>query len=101
MGLAYKPAALADLDEIWNYTDQRFGRVQAEVYLREIAAACTAIEQGERSGTSIDVIRPGYRKLPVRSHVIFFCRTDKGVTEIIRILHQRMDVGLKLDPSAD
>jgi toxin ParE1/3/4 len=86
------PAAQADLDNIWNYTAERWGVEQAERYLHAIRGACEALADGRRRGQSIDAIRPGYRKLASGSHFLFFRMTDRGEIEIIRILHQRMDV---------
>ena len=40
---------------------------------------------------SAEEIRAGYRKVTVGSHVMFF-RMQSDVVEIIRILHQSMDV---------
>lgn len=99
MAVLYAPAALADLEEIWDYTEQGFGRAQAERYLRTIATACTTVATDPGRGIGVDYIRPGYRKLPVNAHVIFFRATGQGDVEIIRILHQRMDVGRKLGPA--
>ena len=39
----------------------------------------------------MDDIRMGYRKLPIGSHFIIFRLVD-DVVEIIRILHQRIDI---------
>jgi toxin ParE1/3/4 len=41
-------------------------------------------------------VRPGYRRAAVGSHVLFFRRRADGLPEIIRILHQRMDVPARL-----
>ena len=35
--------------------------------------------------------RKGYRSLPVENHVVFYRIRDKDI-EIVRILHQRMEV---------
>lgn len=43
-------------------------------------------------GVACDEIMPGYRKFSQGSHVIFFKNTTKGVIEIVRVLHQSMDV---------
>ncbi|MEU6191504.1 type II toxin-antitoxin system RelE/ParE family toxin [Nocardia sp. NPDC047038] len=37
-------------------------------------------------------IRPGYRNLAAKSHTLYYRPTDEGVIDIIRILHQRMDL---------
>lgn len=90
--LLYSPAAQADLDSIWTYTFERWGAAQAASYLRELDAACRELAAGTKTSKAIGDIRPGYRKAPARSHVVFFRRVDDGDTLIIRILHRRMDV---------
>ena len=49
---------------------------------------------GGGAGLGVDV-RDGYLKHPIGRHFIFFRTTDDGI-EVIRILHQRMDVGRHL-----
>ena len=51
---------------------------------------------GRKQGRAIDDIRPVYRKLAVASHFLFYRITDAGLINVIRILHQRMDVASRL-----
>ena len=88
---ALSPAAQADLEDIWDYTVRRWGEAQAENYTRNIQAACEALSEGTMISRSAEEIRAGYRKVTVGSHVMFF-RMQSDVVEIIRILHQSMDV---------
>lgn len=85
------PAAQADLESIWDYTVRHWGKAQAERYTRGIQAACEALGNGTLVSRSADDIRAGYRKAAVGSHVMFF-RVQGDMVEIIRILHQSMDV---------
>ena len=94
-GYSLSPAARADLESIWDYTVTHWGEAQAEDYTRKIQAACEALSKGTIITRSAEDIREGYRKVTVGSHVIFF-RIQSGVVEIIRILHQSMDVGRHL-----
>jgi toxin ParE1/3/4 len=91
-GYVLSPAAHADLDSIWNYTTETWGVDQAESYVLGIRAACEALALGQRRGRSAEDIRAGYRKLAVGSHLLFYRMTDAGLVDVIRILHQRMDV---------
>ncbi len=70
-GFVLSPAARADLDEIWEYTAERWSIDQAERYVRAIVDACQALVDGQRQGTAVDHIRKGYFKLSVGSHVVF------------------------------
>jgi len=65
---------------------------QAERYILRIRDACQALADGRRRGRAVDDIRPGYLKLAVGSHFLFFRITDTGLIDVVRILHQRMDV---------
>jgi len=90
------PAAQADLDAIWNYTATQWGTGQAADYVRDIRDACAALARGERLSRPADEIRAGYRRCLVGAHVLFFRVTPAGDIEIVRILHQRMDVNRHL-----
>lgn len=80
------------MDDIWDYTIERWGAAQAADYVRTLDKACQDVASGTRVSTSIDDIRSGYRKLLVQSHVIFWRQNEAGDTEVVRILHGRMDV---------
>lgn len=91
-GYVLAPAARSDLDAIWDYTVDRWGMAQAERYLFAIRDACNALAAGVRIGKAIDDVRQGYRKLPVGSHMLFYRVAPGGQIEVVRILHQRMDI---------
>lgn len=86
------PAAQADLEQIWDYTHDRWRVDQAEDYLRELQRAVNRIAANPRIGRACDEIRPGYRKLAAGSHTLFYRVTAEDVIDVMRILHQRMDV---------
>lgn len=44
------------------------------------------------SGKDIDHLRKGYRASRVKSLKIFYRKAEDEITEVIRILHQRMDI---------
>jgi toxin ParE1/3/4 len=90
------PAARADLDEIWEYTTQQWGIERAERYIRDVVDACQAVADGRRQGRAIDDIRKGYYKLAVGSHLLFYRMAKDGTVDVVRILHQRMDIPERL-----
>ncbi|GFG87209.1 MAG: type II toxin-antitoxin system RelE/ParE family toxin [Mycolicibacter algericus] len=85
------PAARADLEQIWDYTADRWGVDQAEEYLRELQYAIERLAANPRIGRTCDEIRPGYRKLSAGSHTLFYRLTADAVVDVVRVLHQRMD----------
>ena len=90
-GYALTPAAQADLWEIWDYTARHWGEAQAVRYTRDIQVTCDGLSDGTLVGLSAEDVRPGYRKIGVGSHVMYY-RERASALEIVRILHRRMDV---------
>jgi toxin ParE1/3/4 len=90
MRATFSSRAKSDIQEIWNYTVEHWGKGQAEIYLRLIGAAVASIAADPKVGRPSDEVRPGYRKYLVGSHVLFYRATDKAIF-VVRILHQRMD----------
>lgn len=84
------PAAQHDLSSIWDFTQERWDREQAEVYVNEIRAAIARIAADPARGRACDAIRDGYRRYSIGSHLIFYLDGAETV-DVIRILHQRMD----------
>ena len=85
-----RPLALNDLEGIWEYTFATWGEEQAERYLHELNWAFEELARHPKLGRSCDVIREGYRKHLVGSHVVFY-RVDDQDIEIVRVLHSSMD----------
>jgi toxin ParE1/3/4 len=85
------PRAQADIDDIWEYTVERWGVRQAEIYVRLIKAAVEAVGADPGLGQNYDYVRSGYRRYMVGSHVVLY-RVTAALIVVVRILHQRMDV---------
>jgi toxin ParE1/3/4 len=84
------PRAQADLDEIWDYTADRWGLEQAEAYTRQLWKHIQTVAENPSLGRECGEVRAGYRQYSSGSHVLFYLLTDNGVN-IVRILHERMD----------
>ncbi len=91
------PAAVADLENIWDYTCERWGDAQAEEYTREIQRAIARVVDNPMIGRACDDVRAGYRKHAVGSHMLYYRIADVDVIDVVRILHQRMDVDRHFD----
>ena len=86
------PAAQADLEEVWDYTAERWDVDQAEEYLRGLQHAIERAAANPRVGRGCDEIRPGYRQLAAASHTLYYRLSADGTVDVVRVLHQRMDV---------
>ncbi len=84
--------AIEDLRSIGRYTQENWGHEQRNKYLARLDACFHTIAREPHIGLACDDIRIGYRKYHVGRHLIFYRQKDANV-EIIRILHDRMEVG--------
>ena len=84
--------AVEDLENIWTYTLQKWSIEQADRYYNLIINEIEFITENFMSGKSMDHIKSGYRASIVKSHLIFYRKSQNNQVEIIRILHQRMDI---------
>ncbi len=57
--LLFSPRAQTDVEEILQYSAERFGAEQADAYLREIRPAAQTIAKDPRRGRACDEIREG------------------------------------------
>lgn len=88
--------AISDLEKIWLYTLSKWSKKQADRYHNQIFDEINYIVENFEICRSIDYIKPGYRISKVKSHLIFFKKSEDNIIEIIRILHQNMDIENRL-----
>lgn len=90
-------AAKSDLKSIAAYTQRRWGKEQRRIYARQFDDAFHMLADTLEAGIACDVIKVGYRKFPLGSHVIFYRPLSETEIEIVRILHKRMDLARQLE----
>ncbi|WP_300668222.1 type II toxin-antitoxin system RelE/ParE family toxin [Desulfoluna sp.] len=83
--------AVEDLKLIGLFMLQRWGRDQRNTYLHKLDESFHLLSEQPFSGAVCDDIRRGYRVYHVGRHLIFY-RLVASRVEIIRILHERMNV---------
>ncbi len=90
----YRLTGLAnrDLNEIWEYTFEKWSIKQAEVYYEQFIESFNQITLNPDLGKFYDSIEPKLRGLKVARHIVFYELMDEETVEISRILHQSMDV---------
>ncbi len=88
--------AEADLDGIWFYTAEKWSFEQAERYLASIRSEIEKIAQNPESGRSYAHVLENCRAYKVKSHYIFYEIISDDHVEILRILHERMDMENRL-----
>jgi toxin ParE1/3/4 len=97
--MSYKISVQAseDIENIWLYTFENWSLEQADRYVNLIFDEIEYLVDNPNSGKDFNHIRNNYRCSKVKSHIIFYRLTDKqNNIEIIRVLHQRMDIENRL-----
>jgi toxin ParE1/3/4 len=90
--------ALNDLEKIWLYTFEAWSKEQADHYFNLLMNEIEYLSDNPKSGKDYSEIRKGYFRSRVKSHFIFYKINLKNEEiEIIRILHQQMDISSRLD----
>ena len=88
--------AIEDLDKIWIYTLNKWSKEQADRYYDLIIAEIECIAENYLIGKSAEQTRKNYRVTKMKSHLIFYRKVDNEIVEIVRVLHQRMDIKKRL-----
>jgi toxin ParE1/3/4 len=88
--------AIEDLEKIWIYTFKKWSKEQADRYHKLIIDEIEFIANNFNLIQEIDYIRIGYRMSKVKSHLVFCKASDDGTIDIVRILHQKMDIENRL-----
>lgn len=87
-----------DIEDIWLYTYENWSPEQADRYFNQIIDEIEYLAEYPESGKDCDQIRKGYFRSRIKSHFIFYkINRKKEVIEIIRILHERMDIESRLE----
>ncbi len=90
--------AFYDLEKIWLYTFENWSMEQADYYFNLIMNEIEYLTRNPTSGKDYNKVRKGYFRSRVKSHFIFYRINLKDEEiEIIRILHQQMDISARLD----
>src|SRR5215813_2610030 len=90
--------AARDLREIWLYTLRTWSEEQADRYYGLLLDEIEYVAGNPSAGKAQGHIRKGYFRTQVKAHYIFYrVNSVENVVEIIRILHQRMDIEARLE----
>ena len=86
-----------DLTNIWEYTVDTWSERQADDYYNMLIASFQKITENPRLfGLKYEEIAEGLRGYRANKHIIFYRILADGDILVIRILHQRMDLKLRL-----
>jgi toxin ParE1/3/4 len=83
-------AAAQDIEDLLNHSMTHFGLDQTEIYYQYLSRCLDLIGENPEIGYAADDIRPGYRRFPHESHVVFY-KIEAHDVFVVRILHKSMD----------
>ena len=87
-----------DIEKIWLYTFENWSLEQADRYFDLKMDEIDYIAENPTSGKDFSDVRKGYLRTQIKSHFIFYKVNNKlNEVEIIRVLHQRMDIENRLN----
>ena len=88
--------ALEDINNIWIYTAENWSVEQANRYYNLIIDEIEYIVDNLDMARDFGKIRKSYKYSKVRSHLIFFKKDKTNEIEVVRVLHERMDIESRL-----
>lgn len=84
--------AIDDLNDIWIYTFEEWSETQADKYYASLEFACAQIGENSELGKEYEGINQNLLGLRTGKHIIFYQIRTVNEIEVIRILHERMDL---------
>lgn len=88
--------AIDDLNNIWDYTVEEWSESQADRYYSTLKFDCLQIGENPTLGKKYDDINKHLLGLRSGKHIIFYQQISEDEVEIIRILHERMDLKIRI-----
>lgn len=88
--------AIDDLNDIWDYTFEQWSEKQADKYYSSLKFACKEIGENPDLGREYTEIKRNLLGLKSGKHIIFYHMISEEEIEVIRILHERMDLKNRL-----
>ena len=83
-----KDAAKSDLDALYDYTDERWGRAQARVYFEALGQTLQLLSGNPDIGREWTGLSPPARLHRFRSHMVIYRANDASL-DVLRIVHAR------------
>lgn len=88
--------AIDDLNEIWDYTFEQWSENQADKYYGTLKSVCNEIGANPDVGREYSGIIRNLLGFKSGKHIIFYHVISENEIEVIRILHERMDLKNRL-----
>ena len=88
--------AVEDLSQIWSYTYDVWSEKQADKYYHMLLDHCQELANNPSSGKKYNEIAEDIFGFKASHHIIFYRKHNKESIQIVRILHNRMDLKTRI-----
>lgn len=95
-GYVLTDAAEADLRRIIRYTSARWGQAQVRRYIADLEQGIARLAAGECTFKDLSTLYPALRMSHCMHHSIFCLPREHAPSPIVAILHERMDLMVRL-----
>lgn len=95
--ITFRQKAIEDINTIWDYTFEKWSEKQADNYYTTIKKACNEIGENPEIGKEYSGISSNLLGSKSGKHIIFYKQIANDRIEIIRILHEKMDLKNRID----
>jgi len=89
--------AVDDLSDIWNYTYDVWSEKQADKYYNMLLEFWKELANKPSLGKSYNEVGNDIFGFKAIHHIIFYKSLEKGQIQIVRILHNRMDLKSRIE----
>lgn len=86
--LEFSGPAARELEAIFSYTLEQWGRAQAEAYLGQLQHACLHISESPGIGAAAPAAGASYRRFLAGRHWLYYVPIEDGV-RIMAVMHAR------------
>jgi len=93
----FRQKAINDLNDIWDHTFEKWSEKQADKYYATIKLAYNGIGENPDAGREYHGISKDLLGLKTEKHIIFYKSISESSIEVVRILHERMDLKNRLN----
>jgi toxin ParE1/3/4 len=90
--VVFRPAAEADLIELYDYLSERTGRDRAIAYLGRIELACHSLSEFPERGNLRNDLSPGIRLVGFERRASIAFLVEAGFVRIVRIFYGGRDI---------
>jgi toxin ParE1/3/4 len=89
-GYKISSAAKADLRQIWTFTNQSWGRTQADHYLHGVFEALNVLARNPKLGKDRHEVKTDFRSYLHVRHTLWY-KINRDQIILMRVLHSAMD----------